>query len=68
MLFMWGHIKKCGKRKPKLRLLSSTKEEENRIELKTALNKKSRKSLQPKSRNAMVKPHDSNQKMTISVL
>ena len=33
-LLMWGHIKKCGKRKPrKSRLLSSTKGEENRIEL-----------------------------------
>ena len=30
----WGHKKKCGKRKPrKSRLLSSTKGEENRIEL-----------------------------------
>ena len=32
-LLMWGHIKNCGKRKPrKLRLLSSTKGEKNRIE------------------------------------
>ena len=34
MLLIWGHIKNRGKRKPrKLRLLSSTKGEENRIEL-----------------------------------
>ena len=41
---MWGHIKKNhGKRKPrKLRLLGSTKGEENRIELLTAFNRKSR--------------------------
>ena len=33
-LLMWGHIKKRGNRKPrKSRLLSSTKGEENRIEL-----------------------------------
>jgi hypothetical protein len=33
-LLMWGFIKNLGKRKPrKLRLLSSTKGEENRIEL-----------------------------------
>ena len=34
MMLMWGHIKKRGKRKlRKSRLLSSTKGEENRIEL-----------------------------------
>ena len=50
---MWGHLKKCGKRKPhKSRLLSSTKGEENRIELETALSRKSRKLKQRKSRNA----------------
>ena len=52
-LLMWGHIKKPRKQKPrKLRLLSSTKGEENRIELLTALNRKSRKSKPRKLRNA----------------
>ena len=33
-LLMWGHIKNSGKQKPhKLRLLESTKGEEDRIEL-----------------------------------
>ena len=39
MLLTWTHKKNLGKRKPhKSRLLSSTKGEENRIELGTALN------------------------------
>ena len=38
-LLMWGHIKNCGKQKPrKSRVLSSTKGEENSIELYTMLN------------------------------
>ena len=37
-LFMWGHIKNRGKQKPcKSRLLSSTKLDENRIELQIML-------------------------------
>ena len=51
-LLMWEHIKKHGRQKSrKSRLLSSTKGEENRIELQTALNRKSRKSKPRKSRN-----------------
>ena len=39
MLLMWGHRKKNAKQKQrKSRLLSSTKGEENRIELETAVN------------------------------
>ena len=50
---MWGHIKNSGKQKPrKLMLLSFSKEEENRIELLTALNQKLQKSKPRKSRNA----------------
>ena len=38
---MWGRIKKCRKQKPcKLRLLISTKGEENIIELETAFKSK----------------------------
>ena len=48
-----GTHKKHGMQKPrKLRLLSSTKEEENGIELLTAVNRKLQKSKTRKSRNA----------------
>ena len=49
---MGTHKKKCGKQKlHKLKLLSSTKGEENRIVLQTAVNQKLRKSKPRKSRN-----------------
>ena len=52
-LLMWGHIKKRGMRKRrKSRLHSSTKGEENRIELLTALNRKLYELKLQKSRNA----------------
>ena len=51
-LLMWGP-KKTGKQKPhKLRLLSSTKGEENRIEFQTMLKRKLRKSKPLQSMNA----------------
>ena len=49
---MWGHKIKPWKQKPrKSRLLSSTKREEDRIELKAAVNQKLRKLKLRKSRN-----------------
>ena len=54
-LLLWGHQKEMRKKKRrKSRLLSSTKGEENRIELYTAVNQKSQKSKPLTSRNPCI--------------
>ena len=55
-LLMWGHMKKTWKAKTaKIEVISSTKGEENRIELLTPVNQKLLKSKPRKSRNAFTK-------------